>query len=61
MVKICPVCKSSRVTLDAGGYTGKYRCEDCDYVGVFIIEVDESEETFRKIEELGRKKKNNNT
>ena len=40
---VCPVCKSTDIVLDAGGYTGKYRCKKCGYVGSFIIEMTEGE------------------
>jgi transposase-like protein len=43
---ICPVCRSSDVEPDTGGYTGKYHCMKCGYIGSFIIEMDEEE--FRK-------------
>ena len=43
-MKICPVCGSANIKLDAGGYTGKYRCEDCGYVGVLILEVEEEDD-----------------
>ena len=43
-MKICPVCHSENIKLDAGGYTGKYRCEDCGYVGVLIIEMEDEQE-----------------
>nr|MCK4929829.1 TFIIB-type zinc ribbon-containing protein [Nanoarchaeota archaeon] len=34
----CPHCKSTNVTLDTGGQTGKYICKDCGYIGSLIIE-----------------------
>jgi transposase-like protein len=39
---VCPVCKSANMQLNAGGYTGKYRCKNCEYVG-FAIEMTEGE------------------
>ena len=36
----CPVCKSENLILDAGGQTGKYKCLNCNYVGVLVLEVD---------------------
>ena len=42
-ILICPVCKSNEIELDTGGYTGKYYCKKCGYVGSFIIELNESE------------------
>ncbi len=40
---VCPVCKSTEIELDSGGYTGKYYCKKCGYVGSFILEMDEGE------------------
>jgi transposase-like protein len=37
-MKICPKCKSSNITLFIGGQTGQYKCKDCGYVGVLVIE-----------------------
>lgn len=57
---ICPICKSKNVVLDGGGYTGKYRCLNCGYVGAFILEMTEGElkeiEEQKSIDELERKK-----
>ncbi|MEM0022031.1 MAG: TFIIB-type zinc ribbon-containing protein [Archaeoglobaceae archaeon] len=57
---ICPICKSKNVVLDGGGYTGKYRCLNCGYVGAFILEMTEGElkeiEERKSIDELERKK-----
>ncbi|HPT37261.1 MAG TPA: hypothetical protein PLZ44_03115 [Methanothrix sp.] len=40
--EVCPVCGSSELYLEAGGYTGKlYHCKKCDYVGALIVEADE--------------------
>jgi len=36
---VCPVCKSKDVDLDAGGYTGKYQCKKCGYVGSLVLEM----------------------
>ena len=31
--EVCPVCGSSELYLEAGGYTGKlYHCKNCDYL-----------------------------
>ncbi|OIN86127.1 MAG: hypothetical protein COY38_00555 [Candidatus Aenigmarchaeota archaeon CG_4_10_14_0_8_um_filter_37_24] len=38
--KKCPACKSTNVFLDTGGITGKWRCNDCGYVGVLVITED---------------------
>ena len=34
----CPHCKSTNVTLDTGGQTGKFICKDCKYIGGLIIQ-----------------------
>lgn len=39
-IKKCPVCKSTDITLDTGGQTGKWRCKRCGYIGVLIVEED---------------------
>ncbi|MEM0155833.1 MAG: hypothetical protein QW597_04435 [Thermoplasmataceae archaeon] len=40
MVKICPKCGSIHVNWIAGGIAGAvYKCDDCNYVGAFILEV----------------------
>jgi hypothetical protein len=40
--EVCPVCGSSDLYYEAGGYTGKiYRCKKCDYMGALIVEADE--------------------
>jgi transcription initiation factor TFIIIB Brf1 subunit/transcription initiation factor TFIIB len=42
-VLLCPICNSTEIELDAGGYTGKYYCKKCGYVGSLILEVDREE------------------
>ena len=37
-IKLCPQCKSSDITLDTGGQTGKWLCKKCGYVGVLVLE-----------------------
>jgi transposase-like protein len=34
----CPECGSENIVLDTAGHTGKYKCKDCGYVGVVVIE-----------------------
>ncbi len=54
--EICPVCGSSELYLEAGGYTGKlYHCKSCDYLGALIVEADE--EMARAIREDYKKEK----
>lgn len=55
-ILVCPVCKSTEIVLDAGGYTGKYKCKNCGYVGSLIIEMSEGEyEELMKAKELDKK------
>ena len=43
-VLLCPQCRSSHVVYEAGLITGQvYHCLDCNYVGSFIIEMDEKD------------------
>ncbi len=54
--EVCPVCGSSDLYLEAGGYTGKlYRCKNCDYLGALIVEADE--EMARAIRDDYKKEK----
>ncbi|NPV61548.1 MAG: hypothetical protein HPY61_02780 [Methanotrichaceae archaeon] len=40
--EVCPVCGSSELYYEMGGYTGKiYHCKNCDYVGPLVVEADE--------------------
>ncbi len=50
-VLVCPMCGSTEIELDSGGYTGKYMCKNCGYVGSFIIELTESE--YKELKEAG--------
>lgn len=54
-ILICPICGSNEIELDSGGYTGKYYCRDCGYVGSFIIEMNKSE--YEKLKEVGELEK----
>ncbi len=48
--EICPVCGSTYLYYEAGGYTGKvYHCKNCGYIGALIVEADE--EMARAIKE----------
>ena len=54
--EVCPVCGSSELDLEAGGYTGKlYRCKNCDYLGALIVEA--NEEMARAIREDYKKER----
>ena len=53
--EICPVCGSTELYYELGGYTGKvYHCKRCDYTGALIVEADE--EMARAIREDYEKK-----
>ena len=37
----CPHCGGANLYYEAGMVTGaKYNCNDCDYVGAFVVEKD---------------------
>ncbi len=39
-VRICPQCGSLKLNWVAGGIAGPiYKCDDCNYVGAFVLEV----------------------
>lgn len=51
-IQVCPVCGSTEIYYEAGMISGeKYKCNNCGYVGSFIIEIDEKdyEEFLRAI------------
>lgn len=37
---MCPKCGSTRIEGEFGGMTGRYRCNDCGYAGVLVLEAD---------------------
>jgi RNA polymerase subunit RPABC4/transcription elongation factor Spt4 len=42
MLEVCPICGSTDLYYEAGGYTGKiYHCKNCEYVGALVVEADE--------------------
>ena len=54
MVKICPMCRSSRVDVWLGRGSGNmYKCLDCNYQGALIVDVDE--ENFKSVKENRKK------
>ena len=41
-LEVCPVCGSSDLYYETGGYTGKkYHCKNCGYIGPLVVEADE--------------------
>lgn len=39
--EVCPVCGSSDIYYEMGGYVGKvYHCKVCGYVGALIVQAD---------------------
>ncbi len=60
-ILVCPVCKSTEITLDTGGITGKYMCKNCGYIGSVVLELTEGEYKEmmegEKIEKLAEKEK----
>jgi hypothetical protein len=56
ILEVCPVCGSTDLYYEAGGYTGMiHRCKNCDYMGALIVEADE--EMARAIREDYEQKK----
>lgn len=56
MIEVCPVCGSSDVYYEVGGYVGAvYHCKECGYVGAFVIEA--NEEMIEKIKERYKREK----
>lgn len=53
-ILVCPVCKSDKVVLDSGGYTGKYYCKNCGYVGMAIEMTEGEYKEMLKSEELSK-------
>ena len=55
-ILVCPVCNSTEIELDTGGFTGKYFCKKCGYVGSYILEMTEGEykEMMKGEEEMHR-------
>jgi transposase-like protein len=44
-VLTCPHCGSADLYFEAGLITGqKYHCKRCDYIGSFVIEIEEENE-----------------
>ena len=42
LIEVCPVCGSSELYYEAGGYAGTiYHCKKCNYIGAFVIEANE--------------------
>ncbi|MGI0054855.1 MAG: hypothetical protein ACREB9_06730 [Thermoplasmata archaeon] len=38
---LCPQCRSAKIVFEAGLITGQvYHCQNCDYVGSLILEID---------------------
>lgn len=59
-VEVCPICASSDLYYDVGGYTGKiYHCKNCDYIGPLVVEADRKmveaiKEDYEKSRKEGR-------
>jgi transposase-like protein len=49
-VKVCPVCGSSELYYETGGFVGYiYHCKRCGYLGAFVLEA--NEKLRRELEE----------
>jgi hypothetical protein len=59
-VAVCPICASSNLYYELGGYTGKiYHCKNCDYIGPLVVEADQKmieaiKEDYEKSHKDGR-------
>lgn len=41
-LEVCPVCGSSDLYYETGGYIGKkYHCKNCGYIGPLVVKADE--------------------
>jgi transposase-like protein len=62
-VKICPVCASSELYYELGGYMGYiYHCKKCGYSGPFVIEANEKlREELKKEYNSTHQRENKNT
>lgn len=57
MHRVCPQCGSENIDFEIGFISGKYKCNDCGYVGSIIFEFDDKNyERFLK--ELRENKSN---
>ena len=46
---VCPMCGSENIFADSGMITGKYKCNECGYVGSLIYEFNDKDyELFKK-------------
>jgi len=46
--RVCPQCGSESIDFEIGFITGKYKCNNCGYVGSVIFELDDKNlEKFR--------------
>jgi uncharacterized Zn finger protein len=42
IIEVCPICGSSDLYYEAGGYVGKvYHCKNCGYIGPLVVEADQ--------------------
>jgi len=57
LLEVCPICGSSDLYYETGGYTGKrYHCKNCGYIGPLVVEADEEmAKAIREDYEQGKK------
>lgn len=54
--RVCPQCGSENIDFEIGFISGKYKCNDCGYVGSIIYEFDDK--NYNKfLKQLGNKEK----
>ncbi|MCS3923347.1 hypothetical protein [Methanosalsum natronophilum] len=67
MKKVCPVCGSSDLYYEVGGYMGMiYHCKNCDYIGALVVEanqemIDQIREEYESTDDDDVKEDDDNT
>ncbi len=54
---MCPKCGSTRIEGEFGGMTGRYKCDDCGYVGVLVLQAEEEEDTDKNEDSINKPSK----
>ena len=57
-IQKCPKCKQAALTQYMGALFGKYKCKQCGYIGVLVIEEEiKKSKSFKKKKIPKRKKR----
>lgn len=55
---MCPKCGSTRIEGEFGGMTGRYKCNDCGYAGVLVLQaVTDDDDADRNEDSLNKPSK----